>query len=87
MNWVLTGVAVVLLIAVGLILLRAIRGPTTFDRILAVNTMGTKAVILLAVISFVDGRADFLDIALLYALLNFIATVVILKYVEYRRLD
>lgn len=86
MNWVLTGVALVLLAAVGLILLRALRGPTTFDRILAVNTMGTKAVILLAVISFVDGRADFLDIALLYALLNFIATVVILKYVEYRRL-
>jgi len=87
MNWILTGVALVLLAAVGLILLRALRGPTTFDRILAVNTMGTKTVVLLAVIEFADGRADFLDIALLYALLNFIATVVILKYVEYRRLS
>jgi len=87
MSWVLTGVALVLLIAVGLILLRALRGPTTFDRILAVNTMGTKTVVLLVVIEFAHGRADFLDIALLYALLNFIATLVILKYVEYRRLD
>lgn len=86
MSWVLTGAAVILLLAVALLLVRAVRGPTLYDRILAVNTMGTKTVVLIAVLGFVDGRADFLDVALLYALMNFIATVAILKYIEFRRL-
>ena len=80
-------VGVVLLIALLLILVRALRGPTVFDRILAVNAMGTKTVILVAVIGFISERADFLDIALLYALMNFIATVAVLKFIEMKRLD
>lgn len=86
MTWVYAVLAVTLLIAIALILIRAIKGPTVFDRVLAVNAIGTKTVVLLAVIGFLDGRADFLDIALLYALMNFIATIAILKFIEFRSL-
>ncbi|HEX9625894.1 MAG TPA: monovalent cation/H+ antiporter complex subunit F [Acidiferrobacterales bacterium] len=75
-----------ILVAILLFLVRALLGPTTYDRILAVNGLGTKAVIFVALLGFINGRPEFLDIALLYALINFIATVAILKYVEYRRL-
>lgn len=74
------------LVAILLFLIRALLGPTSYDRILAVNAIGTKTVILVALLGFINGRPDFLDIALLYALMNFILTVAILKYVEYRRL-
>jgi len=87
MNWIFALAAFALLLAMGLLLIRALLGPTVFDRILAVNTLGTKTVLLLAVLGFVDGRADFLDVALLYALMNFIATIAILKYIEFRRLS
>ena len=72
-----------ILLSMALALVRAFLGPTVFDRILAVNTFGTKTVLLLAVIGFLAGRPDFLDIALLYALINFIGTVAVLKYVKY----
>jgi len=75
------------LVAILLFLMRALLGPTTFDRILAVNAIGTKTVVFVALLGFMAGRPDFLDIALLYALINFIATVAVLKFVEYRRLD
>ena len=65
-------------------LVRAILGPTVFDRILAVNLFGTKTVLLIAVMGFLRGQPDFIDLALIYVLINFIGTVVILKYVEYR---
>lgn len=78
-----------LLVLVGafLILLRALRGPTLYDRILAVNTVGTKTVIILCLLGFLQGRSGFLDIAMLYALINFVGTIAILKFVEFRRLD
>ena len=84
---VILTVGIVLLFGVFLILIRAVKGPTLFDRILAVNALGTKTVVLVAVIGFVSQRADFLDIALLYALMNFIATIAVLKYIELKRLD
>lgn len=81
---------IVILVGILLILVRAISGPTGFDRILAVNAMGTKAVIFLALLGFATpqglGRGGFLDIALLYALINYVATVAILKFVEFKRL-
>lgn len=73
---------VALLITMALVLVRAMLGPTLYDRILAVNTFGTKTVLLLAVIGFLSGRPDFLDIALVYALINFIGTVAVLKFFE-----
>jgi len=74
---------VAVLISLGLALARAFLGPTVYDRILAVNAAGTKTVLLIAVLGFLMGRPDFLDIALVYALINFIGTVAVLKYVKY----
>ncbi len=87
MSWVFLISGVVLLIGMLLILIRALLGPTVFDRVLAVNSFGTKTVVFLAILGFISGRADFLDIALLYALMNFIATIAILKFIEQRKLS
>ena len=77
-----TVAAVALLVCMALVLVRAIAGPTVFDRILAVNTFGTLTVILICVYNFLSGRPEFLDIALVYALINFIGTLAIAKYVR-----
>ena len=66
-----------------LALVRAILGPTVYDRILSVNTFGTKTVLLLGLWGFLTDRPEFLDIALVYALINFIGTIAVLKYFEY----
>ena len=71
------------LIAIGITLARAFLGPTVFDRILAVNSVGTKTVLLIALLGFLAGRPDFLDIAIVYAMINFIAVVAVLKFVKY----
>lgn len=75
--------AVVLIVSMAMVLVRGLRGPTLYDRILAANHMGSSAVLLIAVYGFFDGRPEFLDIALAYALINFIATIAVLKYFEY----
>ena len=59
---------------------RGALGPTAFDRVLAVNSIGTIMVLAIAVFGFFDGRPEFLDISLLYALINFIGTIAVLKY-------
>ncbi len=74
------------LVTMALALFRAIRGPTIYDRILAVNTFGTLTVVLIAVHGFLTGRPEFLDIALVYALINFIATIAVTKYVKFSHL-
>lgn len=74
--------AIAILVTMGLALARALLGPTVYDRILAVNMFGTKTVLLIAVVAFLSGRTDILDIALVYALINFIAVVAVLKLVE-----
>ena len=75
-----------ILVTMALILARAFLGPTVYDRILAVNTFGTKTVLLVAVFGYLTDRPDFLDISILYALINFIGTVAVLKFFEYRDL-
>ena len=72
-----------ILVTSSLALIRAWLGPTVFDRILALNMFGTKTVLLIAVIGFLTGRPDFLDLALLYALLNFIGMVAVLRFSKY----
>jgi len=72
------------LVTMALALARAVLGPTVFDRILAVNMIATKTTILIALLGFLAGRPDFLDIALAYALTNFIGSVAILKFFKYR---
>lgn len=82
-----TAAALVVVFSALLVLYRAIKGPRVYDRLLAVNTIGTKTVVLLALIGFMYERPYFLDIALVYALINFIATIAFLKYREFGRLD
>ena len=67
-------------IAMLLAIIRAIAGPTLYDRILAVNMFGTKTVLLISLLGFVMGRPQFLDIAIVYALINFISVIGILRY-------
>lgn len=70
-------------IAATLAIIRATLGPTSFDRVLAVNAVGSIAVLLIAVYGFFDGRPAFLDIGMLYALINFIGTIAILKFFRF----
>jgi len=79
---VLEAAAAIMVLAMALVLYRAVKGPTLYDRALAVNVIGTKTVVILALIGFIYDRPYFLDIALVYALINFIATIAILKYSE-----
>ena len=78
--------AAAILVTMALALLRAFMGPTLYDRILAVNMFGTKTVLIIAVLGFLMGRPDFLDIALVYALINFIGVIALLKYFKYGNL-
>ena len=75
--------AVAILISVAMALTRSIMGPTAYDRILAVNAIGTKTVLLIAVVGFMNDRPDFLDLAIVYALMNFIGTLAVLKYFKF----
>lgn len=74
--------SIAILVTMGLALARALLGPSVYDRVLAVNMFGTKTVLLLSVISFLYGRQDFLDLALAYALINFIGVLAVLKFVQ-----
>lgn len=76
-----------ILVAMMLALTRAFAGPTLYDRVLAGNSFGTKTVILIGLMGYLTGRPDFLDIAVLYALLNFASTIAILKFFRYRTLS
>ena len=78
--------SIAILVVMGMALARAVMGPTVYDRILAVNTFGTLTVALIAVFGFLMGRPEFLDISLVYALINFIGTVAVTKYVKYTHL-
>ena len=79
------------LVTMSLAMVRGLLGPTVYDRVLAMNMFGTKTVLIIAVLGFLTGRPDFLDLALLYALINFVGTLAVLKFFEYgdlgRRLD
>jgi multicomponent Na+:H+ antiporter subunit F len=72
-----------LLVCMTMTLVRSIKGPTVFDRVLAVNSFGTKTVLLIAVFGFLTGRPDFLDLALVYALMNFIGTIAVMKFTRF----
>jgi len=76
--------AIAILVGMILVLIRLYLGPSVYDRVLAVNLFGTHTVLLIGVMGFLTGRPDFLDIALLYALINFVGTIAILKFFRYR---
>ena len=79
---VLAVAALAILVTIGLALARAFMGPTLYDRILAANMVGTKTILLIAVFAVLSGRTEIIDIALIYALINFIGVVAVLKLVE-----
>ena len=74
---------VAVIVTMALALVRAVAGPTVYDRILAVNAFGTKTVLIIALHGFLVGRPEFLDISLVYALINFLGTIAVLKFFEY----
>ena len=77
---------IAIIVVMLIVLLRAALGPSVFDRILAINTFGTATVLLIALFGFLTDRPDFMDIALLYALINFISTIAVLKLFRYGNL-
>ncbi|MEM7440378.1 MAG: monovalent cation/H+ antiporter complex subunit F [Pseudomonadota bacterium] len=77
---------IALFVAMALVLCRLYLGPIVYDRVLAANFFGTATVLFIAVLGFFAGRPDFLDIALLYALINFAGTIAVLKFFRYRAL-
>ncbi len=81
--WMVGSVA--LFVAMLVTMARLFIGPSLYDRVLAVNSFGTKTVVLLAILNYMMGRPDFIDIALLYALLNFVGTIAVLKFFRYRK--
>lgn len=72
-----------ILVCMTLAMARAVLGPTVYDRIMAVNSFGTMTALIIAVLGFMAGRPDFLDIALVYALISFIGTIAVLKFIRY----
>ena len=81
-----TVAAIAIIVAMMLAIVRAVLGPTVYDRILAVNVFGTKALLLIAVLGFLTKRPEFLDVAIVYALINFIATIAIMKFFRFAHL-
>ena len=72
-------VTVVILVAISIGLIRAFRGPTLYDRVLAANMVGTQTVLIVAILGFMTGRPEFLDIALVYVLISFVSTIAVLR--------
>lgn len=86
MTTVLVVTAMAIFATMAMALVRALKGPTIYDRIVAVNMFSTKTVLVVALITYVTGHADLIDVALVYALINFIAVVTVLKLVKMRDL-
>lgn len=79
-------VNVLIVVCMVLMLIRLFIGPTLYDRVLALNVFGSATVLLIGAMGFLADRPEFLDIALLYALINFVGTIAVLKFFRYRRL-
>ena len=84
---VLTGAGILLVVATFFCLWRTVAGPSEADRVVAINVIGTKTVVIIALVSLVFHQEFFLDVALVYALISLIATVGIAKYLEKGALD
>lgn len=78
----LAGVLVTML----LVLVRALLGPTVYDRLLAANSFGTGTILLIAVVGFWNGRPEWLDLAIVYALVNFVGTIAVAKFARFGNL-
>ena len=78
----LTGVSIALIILAFLCLINAYRGPTVVDRIVSINVIGTKTVVVMALVAYITNSPYFLDVALVYALISFLATLGLAKFLE-----
>jgi len=79
--------AAAVLATMAMAIFRSIKGPSVYDRILAINSFGTLIIILFSVHGFMTGRPEFLDLALVYALINFIGTIAVTKFVTYAHME
>lgn len=77
---ILAAATLAIIVTIGLALARSALGPTVFDRLQAANTIGTCSMLLVALLGFLSGRPEFLDLALVYGLLNVIGIIAILKF-------
>lgn len=82
MNKVLIFATLILSITILVCIFRAVKGPTPGDRLISINVVGTKTIILILMVSFILRETYFIDVALVYALISFIATVVIANYIK-----
>lgn len=82
-NGMLSAAIVAVLVTMVLALIRAFEGPSAYDRMLAANLFGTKTVLLIALGGHALSWHSFLDIALLYALVNFVGTIAVMRFFEY----
>lgn len=82
MNYIFQASAIILTLTIFLCLYRVIYGPGVENRLIAVNTIGTKTIILIVIIGFLYERPIFVDISIVYAMINFIATLAIAKYLR-----
>ena len=82
MSPILLATILAIFTTMALALWRALKGPTVYDTIVAVNAFGTKTVLLIALITFFSGNYDLIDVALVYALINFIGVIAVLKLVD-----
>ena len=80
---IFTAAILAVLAALALAVARALAGPTAFDRLVAANSIGTSAIMLLALFGFMTGRPEFLDIGLTYVLLNLVGILAVLKFFRY----
>lgn len=79
---IITGYAIILSILAFVCLFRAYAGPTTADRVVAINVISTKVTVLIAVIAVLTNQNSFIDVAIIYAMMGFIATIAVSKYIE-----
>lgn len=78
---------IIMMISIALFVIRAVNGPTVFDRLLAVNSINSKINVLLIILSIFSGNQSFIDIAFIYALISFIASYAILRFIRNNSLD
>lgn len=80
--------AILLMIIIAIPLIRVIKGPSVFDRLLGANAVATKTIVLITIIGYLYGRVDmFVDITLAYAALGFISSLALAKYVTVKRVE
>ncbi|WIV66198.1 cation:proton antiporter [Natrialbaceae archaeon AArc-T1-2] len=80
LNAIMLGSAAIVVVLAAVVLYRAVVGPTTYDRVLAVNVVGTSTVIVIALIAAGLDRPEYLDIAIVYALLNFVLSLAVGRF-------